>query len=210
MQSLSGAYEGDCKNGKANGYGKATGEDSYEGNFSNGLPEGEGKYTWKDGRTYVGHWIKGVQDGKGVMLVKNKEKEDTLQEGYWKKGTYIGKYLLPYLVHTRTKMVSSVTCRKVNTLSNEIAVTIESTMGNEVNGISTSTMPVDRPTITNFQLVYGTYQKETTDDRQLKKMVYRYETVTFPFRAQIYVGTEMVEIELLEAGNWLLEIKLNQ
>ena len=49
VAALSGKYEGDCKNGKADGNGKAMGEDAYEGAFRSGLPDGKGKYTWKNG-----------------------------------------------------------------------------------------------------------------------------------------------------------------
>ena len=65
--SLKGTYEGDCKNGKADGKGKATGTDSYDGEFKNGLPDGIGKYNWKSGDYYEGEWKKGLKDGKGEM-----------------------------------------------------------------------------------------------------------------------------------------------
>lgn len=58
VPALAGKYEGECKNGKADGAGKATGEDVYEGNFKNGQPDGKGKYTWKNGDWYDGLWQK--------------------------------------------------------------------------------------------------------------------------------------------------------
>ena len=42
VDALKGKYEGACKNGKAEGLGKATGTDTYEGNFKAGLPDGNG------------------------------------------------------------------------------------------------------------------------------------------------------------------------
>jgi hypothetical protein len=135
---------------------------------------------------------------------------DTLQQGYWKKGAYAGKYLTPFTVHTRTKKVVNITCRKINTTANEIMLTLESTTGAEVNGFSESGFVVDKPVVTQFELIRGNFQRQSTEDRQLKKTGYRYEVVDFPFRANFHIGTELVELEIFEAGNWLVEIKLNQ
>ncbi|MBK8494067.1 MAG: hypothetical protein IPL50_02955 [Chitinophagaceae bacterium] len=58
LDSLKGTYEGECKNGKANGKGKAVGINTYDGEFKNGYPEGKGKYTWSNGDYYYGGWKK--------------------------------------------------------------------------------------------------------------------------------------------------------
>ena len=67
LDSLKGTYTGECKNGKANGTGKAVGINTYDGEFKNGLPEGKGKYTWSNGDYYFGSWKKGQKDGKGEL-----------------------------------------------------------------------------------------------------------------------------------------------
>src|SRR5688572_10292771 len=67
VDSLKGTYTGECKNGKANGNGKAVGIHTYDGEFKNGLPEGKGKYTWSNGDYYYGSWKKGQKDGKGEL-----------------------------------------------------------------------------------------------------------------------------------------------
>ena len=41
---IAGSYSGDCKNGLANGQGKASGRDVYEGGFRDGMKEGKGIY----------------------------------------------------------------------------------------------------------------------------------------------------------------------
>jgi hypothetical protein len=208
IAALVGQYTGDCKNGKANGYGKATGEDSYEGNFKNGVPDGEGKYTWKDGRVYIGNWIKGVQDGKGILLIKKETKEDTLMQGFWKKGEYVGKTAAGFIIHTRTKQITNISVRKVNKLVNEIYLTLESVSGNEVNGFNVSQTMIDKPTISSMQMAYGDFAKRTVEDQLLKKTAYRFEGVTYPFRTIINIGTEMFEIEIFEPANWLIEVKI--
>src|SRR5664279_1389178 len=69
IDSLKGQYSGDCKKGKAEGQGTATGIDSYTGSFKNGYPEGQGKYTWKNGNWYEGEWKKGLYEGQGTLSV---------------------------------------------------------------------------------------------------------------------------------------------
>ena len=54
VKELQGTYEGECKKQKADGKGKAVGEDTYEGEFKEGFPNGTGKYSWKNGNWYTG------------------------------------------------------------------------------------------------------------------------------------------------------------
>jgi len=58
-ESLKGTYTGDCKNGKANGKGKAVGADTYEGDFKSGLPDGQGTYMWNNVIVLPGNSQKG-------------------------------------------------------------------------------------------------------------------------------------------------------
>ena len=83
-------YDGDIKDGKANGKGKMTWTDGsvyvgefkddrwhgrgkmvwangevYVGEFKNGLKDGKGKYTWPDGEFYEGDYRDGMKNGKG-------------------------------------------------------------------------------------------------------------------------------------------------
>ncbi len=81
---VNGTYDGECKDGKANGFGKSAGEDAYEGYFVDGKFQGTGKYTWKDGDTYAGQFHNGKPHGYGV-LIKGKKR----QEGIWEKGELI-------------------------------------------------------------------------------------------------------------------------
>src|SRR5438045_9038664 len=79
-ESLKGSYSGDCRNGKANGKGKAVGTDSYEGEFKSGQPEGDGTYTWDNGNRYTGKFVKGLRDGKGTMFYKRTNTPDSIAE----------------------------------------------------------------------------------------------------------------------------------
>jgi len=88
---LQGSYEGNCKNGKADGYGIATGKDRYEGDFALGRPHGKGSYIWADGERYDGEFLNGRISGKGSYKYSNGDRydgefSDGLRSG---KGTHI-------------------------------------------------------------------------------------------------------------------------
>lgn len=73
-------WDGDCVNGKANGYGKllkykhSEYESSYEGEFKNGIREGKGKFTHKDGSVKEGPFVNGQLTGKGTMFSQDGQK----------------------------------------------------------------------------------------------------------------------------------------
>ncbi len=63
---LQGSYEGACKDGKAEGYGKATGSAAYAGEFHEGRKHGRGVKTWPWGDRYEGDFLNDVKHGVGV------------------------------------------------------------------------------------------------------------------------------------------------
>ena len=222
LESLKGKYEGGCKQGKADGKGKATGIDMYEGEFKNGLPEGTGRYTWKNGNYYDGNWLHGKRDGHGVMVYKLTD-ADSLVSGFWNKDVFTGKYEKPFIVHSKTKHVTQFTCRKENALSNQLDISLSSASGG--NGSSISTINPDKtprtdegdapilplvakPEITSIQVTEGEFSRKTENSNYGKKIVYTIEEVKFPFRAQINIGNEFIDVEFFEAGRWSVEITL--
>ena len=78
VPELFGAYEGECKRGKAHGTGTAEGTDQYTGTWKWGYPDGEGVYTYVDGRVYAGEMKKGLREGKGSLA----QDDSVLQAGY--------------------------------------------------------------------------------------------------------------------------------
>ena len=52
-------YSGACKNGLAEGFGKATGRDVYVGEFVEGEPDGQGEYRWTGESRWKGDVNKG-------------------------------------------------------------------------------------------------------------------------------------------------------
>lgn len=83
-------YEGGCKNGLANGRGKAKGQDTYEGEFFAGNFHGKGIYTWSDGERYKGDYKEGVKHGYGIYTWSNGER----YEGEFMNGKKHGKGVL--------------------------------------------------------------------------------------------------------------------
>ncbi len=88
-KTINQTYEGECKNGLAHGYGKASGIDQYEGYFRKGFPNGKGTYVWKSGDTYTGDWKKGKMDGKGTLHTVSGG-QDTTYTGIWHNNKYEG------------------------------------------------------------------------------------------------------------------------
>ena len=207
MESLKGKYEGPCKNGKADGIGKATGTDTYEGNFKAGLPDGNGKYTWKNGNWYEGDWYKGRRDGNGKMMYKLADR-DSLLNGFWKKDAYAGKYEKPYIIHYKTIHVTHLSAIVQNKLLNQIDIFLDSETGNSPIGASNPGGTVAKPTLTDMTVTAGTFLRRTENDSYGKKVGYTLEEVTFPFRVVLTVGNDSVDLEFLEPGRWNVEIRL--
>lgn len=89
LTQIAGMYDGQCKDGLANGKGKSLGEDEYSGMFRNGLPDGKGKYTYKNGDIYDGYWTNGSKNGQGKFSYTLNGQKMTLK-GYWANGDYVG------------------------------------------------------------------------------------------------------------------------
>ena len=67
---------GSCKNGLADGQGKAVSPDgrTYEGSFQKGIFHGKGTYTIPNGIKYVGQWKDGERDGQGTHTFPDSSK----------------------------------------------------------------------------------------------------------------------------------------
>ena len=114
IPEISGTYVGDCKSGLAHGKGTASGADRYEGQFNRGLPHGRGSYTWSDGTLYNGEWSKGIREGRGEMKYVT-ARGDSVVNGYWKAGNYVGRENIPSYSVTRKDNLLSVNLRKTGT-----------------------------------------------------------------------------------------------
>ena len=168
---LVGEYEGECKKGIANGFGKATGKDRYEGEFKKGLPDGEGTYTWSTGEVYTGEWKKGQRNGLGKYTFTH-EGRDSINEGQWKKDIYIIDYSAGYEV----KSISTFS-RKVDFVrfgdGNKVQLVIK--------GISPSTYNDLRDQ--NSIILMG-----SSGSKKIDSYFTGFENIEFPFTGKITIS----------------------
>lgn len=82
-------YEGDIKEGKANGSGTTTWTNGavYVGKYKNDLWHGRGKMKWANGEVYEGSFMNGLRHGKGKTMYPNGE----FYEGDYRDGMKNGK-----------------------------------------------------------------------------------------------------------------------
>jgi hypothetical protein len=206
LDSLKGTYEGDCKNGKAEGKGKATGTDTYDGDFKNGLPEGLGKYTWKNGNYYYGAWKKGLKEGKG-QLHGFENGTEKLVTGYWKKDKYIGQYENPYKIISTTTEIGRVEVRNMSKKGSSISVTVKGLNDNMGNSINNS--PVNITVMTDFQILKGSYNSRS-NTKLTNADVTIFRDVVFPFTATFNFGNSILQIEIYEEGDWDINVPINK
>jgi hypothetical protein len=109
---ISEKYTGNCKNGLADGKGKAEGTDKYEGKFVKGLPNGTGKYIWSTGEVYEGSWKNGKRDGQGKYTYKVNGVE-TVDFGIWKDDVFTRKITPPAYTIIRSTSVTRYSVRSL-------------------------------------------------------------------------------------------------
>ena len=194
IEAISGTYDGDCKRGKAHGEGKAVGTDTYVGEFKKGLPEGFGKYTWADGHFYEGEWGKGVKEGEGKMVYIKTNGKDSVVTGFWEKDEYMGKYKEPYKILSKSTEIQRVVVRKIASTPDQITV--------------------------NFNR--GTQRLILEGGGPANQTGNGWININFPFKGRIEtqvgttqgtgVGTRTVflDFEIYEAGQWQIQILINQ
>jgi hypothetical protein len=215
MQSLQGKYEGGCKDGKANGEGKAEGVDTYKGSFKNGFPEGAGEYTWANKDKYNGNFRKGQLEGKGEMHYATKSGRDSVVTGFWKKNAYVGIYEKPWVVNDKTSKANKVDINIAKRGTSAGSITINSSQLSGGSGV-VSTAPgannsamagaVPIPVITEISVLAGQYNVKTSSNLT-KTSVTRLQQMIFPFRARFtYSNGEFVDITFNEQADYAVDI----
>ena len=205
LPSITGSYEGGCKNGKANGLGKAVGMDSYDGSFKNGLPEGFGKYTWKEGNWYEGNFKLGQRSGEGTLHSPAATNSDSVVTGFWAKDVYIGIYEYPYKVVSKSYMVNTVSVAFESAMEpSQIVVNVSSVKGGseDVHG----TIP--KPELTGVDVKKGSFLTKKEVTTMKKTNTYFLTNVKYPFSATLNIGEEDVVIDINKSGNWKIDVVL--
>jgi hypothetical protein len=206
--SLKGTYTGGCKKGSASGTGKAVGIHIYEGEFKNGLPHGTGAYTWPGGSNYTGAFVKGLREGKGLMITKIPGAADSTTEGYWKKDKYIGKYEAPWKIISRT---GSITTTDVSFSADEQVRQVKIIVLNTTAGAKTiSGYEMPKYTVDNINIIKGAYVDVMKFDGKTKGTQTTLIMVQFPLQVVLRMGREELNVEFSEAGNYTLTVHINE
>jgi len=206
MESLKGSYTGECKKGKADGKGKATGTDTYEGEFKSGLPNGEGIYTWKNGNVYSGHFSKGMMDGKGHLLIKRSNASDSIVDGYWKKDMYAGKYESPYKVYSKGSGIDQLDISYKRDENRRLIINVSNTSAGAASfGGGSRSAKVDN--IIMFSGSIGRMDVTSSGPKNIQSTVY---DVLYPTRMKIVIGGDEIEVEFYETGTYTLNVNINR
>lgn len=202
VDSLKGKYEGECKEGLANGKGIAVGVDSFNGNFKNGFPNGSGKYFYKNGSWYNGNWKKGKFDGQGVYHKANENNADSGSvAGYWKNGVYTGKYYKAYIIHSMSNAIEDVSVKKVKRPGEvTIVITVKNTTGGALStGTLSNEAVMSKSRLTNIIVQKGRIDRQMTDEiSSTLSNRYVFRNIEFPLYATFFFDVEQVQLELLE------------
>jgi hypothetical protein len=210
--ALKGKYEGACSNGMANGKGIATGIDSFIGNFKNGYPDGQGKYIWKNGDWYDGHWKEGEFDGQGIFHNKNFTNKDSCSlTGYWKKGTYKGKYEKPYIIHAISNGIMDVVVNKVKQKGETIiTLTVKCPTGGALSiGTLSKEIVMSKIKLTDVLVQAGRIERQKNDEGSSTiSNRYEFRKIEYPLYATFYFEGEQLQIELLENASYNISISI--
>ncbi|RYZ94069.1 MAG: hypothetical protein EOP47_28575 [Sphingobacteriaceae bacterium] len=203
--ALQGSYTGDCKDGRANGKGKATGTDSFEGEFKNGYPDGEGVYTWSNKDVYKGTFKKGILEGKGEIRYFTKNGKDSVLTGFWKKNKYFGQFERPYIINDKTSKTNRVEVSLVKKGDNTGSLTITSSQLSEssnqlTDGASQRNTLI--PSLTDITVIAGEFVTQSVNNLA-KSSVAKVQQMKFPFRARLsFSNGETVEITFNERADY--------
>ncbi len=224
IDSLKGQYVGDCKKGKANGTGTATGVDSYTGEFKNGYPDGYGKYTWKNGSWYDGFWKDGLFEGQGTLfktIDTTKTDSAVVIRGFWKKGKYVGRYKHPYSLTSLTNGINDYSIRKSDDMKSEITIIVRST---SAGGADLSAPVLPKIILADIQMYEGKFEEQKIDESVSNiTNTYVLKEVTFPFHAilsfklpdtnSIKAWTnriEQVSVTIFENCSYIIQVRIER
>ena len=206
LKELEGSYNGDCKNGFANGKGDAKGLYHYVGSFKNGLPDGAGIYYFSDSEYYSGNFQDGIQEGKGEMHYLKNALPDSVVKGYWSGGEFRGrKYITYTFTSTEQFDMTSITPSgngKIVTI--EIGTTSGSPNGQTVGaGVVLSVNNIISPT--------GCILKILSRYESSFKTYMTLELVSFPCTLFATLSnSQTFELQLYKAANWKVSLFRNK
>ncbi len=206
LPEIAANYDGPCKKGKAEGPGTASGTDKYSGNFKDGLPSGKGVYQWQNGDIYDGYLLKGKMDGNGTMTYKRSGKADSVVTGFWKKDEFVGKYERPFIIHSQSSQITRIEVLKGSD-DDESTITVE--LLNSEEGLPRPVSIIQKTILTDITVASGSYDKKVSLNEVNRGVAFKLLDVVFPFKARYKVGNLEMVIEIMEPGDWLINVYQN-
>lgn len=201
-EKISKTYTGACVNGKAEGLGKAEGEESFEGMFKKGYPEGKGMYIYKDGSYFIGLFKKGRREGAGDMYYESHKGEDSVITGFWKQDKYVGLNEQPYQVHTSSSKITRIECSKLDSKGDFITFNLHSLASS--TAMAQSNYLVSLVDVTVIKGTFITIKNQALTNNTTSVI----RQIIFPFRANfLFSNGENADISFHEPGSY--EVKIN-
>lgn len=213
MENLAGTYQGECKNGFANGEGEAIGIHRYKGMFKNGLPNGKGTYFFSDTYYFNGAFQDGIKEGKGALHYVRTNMQDSIIMGYWSGDEYRGKVYKTYSFNT-SETFDNIDIIPTSQSGNTVVFEISTTTGAPDGTATTLTGKAKSGTIltitdlipTNNCIVTKVSSNSTTS-----KSIYSYMLSKFPANLFLTLSNgRTIDLELYKAAKWNIRLYLNQ
>lgn len=200
LESIFGSYEGDCRKGLADGTGTSRGKDVYTGEFKKGFPDGMGRYIWKDGSYYSGDFVKGKKDGYGEMVIRRKDRPDSLVNGYWTQDVYMGASNVAFAVRQMVN-VKDVRFEKKSDNGAEIFIVFQQ---------DEKPVGAEGLRVTNQQ---GAKAMSEFDYSVLRKISFPFLGTKVEFRSRSQNGVSIkecaAEFDIYEKGVWQVTVAID-
>jgi hypothetical protein len=209
LETIAENYEGECRGGLAYGRGMAIGVDSYEGKFKNGLPHGTGVYTWQSGESYTGSFKNGKRNGLGKLRIAD---GTLISEGSWKDDKFIKEKEVPDYKITTKRNVLSVTLNDLGSDINRIEIVLtrdgrESTVNlHDLMIVTTSGVEMNN----NNSFVYTNAHYPFNANIKFRAAGRMSKTTVQGTKVNMEISQMLdclVDLEILEKGNWQVRIR---
>ena len=213
LSYLIGSYQGECKNGFANGQGEAVGIHHYNGVFKNGLPDGKGTYYFTDGSYYSGSFQDGIKEGRGEMHFVRKDLPDSVIKGYWSGDQYKGKVYNTYRFST-SETFDLIEISPSAQSGNSITIELSTTSG-APDGTAVSLTGKNRSgyvlTLTDIFSTNGCNVIKTLSTTTTSRSSYTYTLSNFPANLFLTLSNgRTIELDLYKSAKWLVRLNLNK
>jgi len=139
------------------------------------------------------------------MVIKRAGSADSLVEGYWKKDVFIGKNEKPWIVYSKTGSVTKVDAEFEVDQMHRIRFIVTNTTG----GVGSVGGQLPKFKVDNVVILKGNYERLTSLESHYKSTETSLMEIRFPLRVKLQIAREEIEMEFFEAGNYTVNIAIN-